>query len=764
MSRMRKWFAVLLVMLIFSVKVWAASFQESDFGNQDDWDTVNNGGNVGISSGFLIIEIGNGDIDANVFTPTYVYQDDISGAFDVYTKMILPTDPGLDALYQQAGIVFFNSLTEDVVTVGVEYLYADYNALVVKHIIDDTLYYTKSAIDDDTSTVWLRLKRNSSGKFQAFYTDSAPSTWSDWVPLANPGTMLTDTNNGRVGLFGCDAGAAGTKTVQFDLLHGETWTQNINPVSVNYTNPLWFDDPSGNPLYLAGHATRNVLQDYNIYHNHTLEWDASSPMYVTGDMSWSGYKADLATWGINYIRLWTTMSAGWGEDYDWITEPDPDYEQSPTAVPYARIGVSDAAGNAGRQVDLNVFDQAYFDRMREKIVDLSDETRPVYVSLLLFDAWNFFYSDTLFDKLGRSLYGNVFRSGNNDNSQSFTSSTCGAEFFFNPSRHETKWQKAFIQKVIATTYDLNNVIYEITNELGADQYGDLTFQNNVHDWIDEYVSAAGYPTHLIHMSPGGFPEYCWPWDGDSMAPEDLDDNADVLSNASKNNCQNNWWDTTSEIYTNPKENKTDLYTGYTLRPIVNDSDHFMAASQDSYPSSPIISLIRGYHYNIQDEPYDCNEIVNFPTSVLYPACETNSTGWNNARYAAGRAVWFTEQFANLVNMVPQAQGVVETPSSHAAPSSTGYCLYDNTGEGADYLVYQPNDADIKVYLADGAYKYHWYNVDTATYSKNSGTLNICDNGYLQEFTEESQNRPDDDKIVLYIERTGDATSCNGGTG
>ena len=142
------------------------------------------------------------------------------------------------------------------------------------------------------------------------------------------------------------------------------------PLRVHPTNPRYFTDGSGQPVYLTGSHTWNNFQDGG--------WASAG-----GGHGWSnnrkafdypGYLAFLQAYVHNFIRLWTPENAA-----DIGTEGNP-----VEPVAYLRPGPGRALD--GRlKFDVTRLNPAYFDRLRDRVI--AARGRGIYVSIMLFDVW-----------------------------------------------------------------------------------------------------------------------------------------------------------------------------------------------------------------------------------------------------------------------------------------------------------------------------------------------------------------------------------------
>src|SRR6185436_10162462 len=120
---------------------------------------------------------------------------------------------------------------------------------------------------------------------------------------------------------------------------------------------------SGKAIYLVGSHTWSNFQD----------------MYFEGGkkFDYDQYMDFMAAHHFNFMRFWTWEHSAWAT---WTPEKlivDP--------VPYLRTGPG-LAVDGKPKFDLNTFDQAYFDRMRARIITARDHG--IYASVMLFQAFS----------------------------------------------------------------------------------------------------------------------------------------------------------------------------------------------------------------------------------------------------------------------------------------------------------------------------------------------------------------------------------------
>ncbi len=105
-----------------------------------------------------------------------------------------------------------------------------------------------------------------------------------------------------------------------------------------------------------------------------MDCGATDP--ITSTFDYNAFLVFLAAHNHNFFRLWRAENARGGE-------AGPDFWFSP--MPYQRSDTC-CAFDGGNKFDLTQFDQSYFDRMRQRVVDARN--KGIYVSIMLFDGWS----------------------------------------------------------------------------------------------------------------------------------------------------------------------------------------------------------------------------------------------------------------------------------------------------------------------------------------------------------------------------------------
>jgi hypothetical protein len=208
------------------------------------------------------------------------------------------------------------------------------------------------------------------------------------------------------------------------------------PLRVHPTNPRYFTNDTNQAVLLTGSHTWGNLQDYTYA-------EAPSPP----SLDFPAYLAFLEAHNHNFFRLWT-----------WESAFNPKAKQSTISydpMPYQRTG-SALALDGKPQFDLARWNLAYFDRLRGRVQAARDQG--IYVSVMLFQGFSIEGKGNVG---GNPWLGHPFNPRNNVNGVDGGGST---HVHTLSNRTVTAYQEAYVRKVIDTVNDLDNVLYEITNE------------------------------------------------------------------------------------------------------------------------------------------------------------------------------------------------------------------------------------------------------------------------------------------------------------
>jgi hypothetical protein len=238
------------------------------------------------------------------------------------------------------------------------------------------------------------------------------------------------------------------------------------PLTRSASNPNYFALPDGTPIYLTGSHNWSNLQD-------------EGNTFPPASFDYTGYVNWMEDNNYNFMRLWNIAeqpySAAWKAGA-WYTDP----------MPFERTNGS--LGNAADgkpKFDLTKLNQDYFDRMRERVIEAGQHG--IYVDVMLFEGWSI-------ESKGLSTNPwtyHPFNKNNNINGINGDPSNTGNGI----TTHTTSApaavlaaQQAYVRKVIDTVGDLDNVLYEISNESHSVS---AQRQYNMINFIDSYQNGKG---------------------------------------------------------------------------------------------------------------------------------------------------------------------------------------------------------------------------------------------------------------------------------
>jgi len=321
------------------------------------------------------------------------------------------------------------------------------------------------------------------------------------------------------------------------------------------------------------------------------------------------------------VRLWV-----WEQPKGLTTWPDPAHPTATVAPELFRRTGPGIAADGGLKFDLTGYNAEHFERLRRRIVDAGK--RGIYVSIMLFDGWS------IEQKAGGGdpwTY-HPFNRGNNINRVDGDPNHDGrgSETHTLEIPAVTRIQEAYVRKALDTVGDLNNVLYEISNESNVDS---REWQYHMINYVKKYeaTKAKQHPVGMTVASPRG-------------------SNADLFDSPA------DWI-------------SPDRDGGYTDDPpaasgvkvILSDTDHLWGIGGTR--SWAWKSFTRGLNVLYMD-PWEAHVIPASPNPDL-------RVNMGYIRFYAGRM--------NLAAMKPSPQS-----------ASSGYCLAD---PGSSYLVYLPGLGD-----------------------------------------------------------------------
>jgi len=309
-------------------------------------------------------------------------------------------------------------------------------------------------------------------------------------------------------------------------------------------------------------------------------------------------------------------------------------------MPYARTGPGNAQDGKPKY-DLTKFEPQYFERLRSRVAAARD--RGIYVSIMLFEGYGVqFYKN--------AWQGHPFGGANNVNGieADANGDGMGMEVHELGNPRVTAAQEAYVRKVIDTVNDLDNVLYEISNE---NHPPSTEWQYHMIRFIHEYEKGKPrqHPVGMTFQYKGG-------------------SNQTLLDSPAE-------W-----VSPNPT---ADVPKGFNYRDnpppadgrkvVLSDTDHLWGIGGDMAWAWK--SFLRGYNPLFMD-PYN-GRALGYRTD----------NKWDPVRLNLGYVLRYARRM-NLAAMTPQEK-----------LASTGYCLANPAKEKAEYLVYLPGGGRVTVDLS-----------------------------------------------------------------
>jgi hypothetical protein len=437
------------------------------------------------------------------------------------------------------------------------------------------------------------------------------------------------------------------------------------PLRVSPTNPRYFTDASGRAIYLTGSHTWPNFQDVG----------ATDPPAA---FNWTGYLDFLVQHHHNVMKLWRWEQAKWSSETPTVIWIDP--------MPYLRPGPGTALDGKPK-FDLTQFNPAYFDRMRQRVIQAGQ--RGIYVSIMLFDGWS--VENKVFG-IHNPWDGHPLNSANNINGIDGDPNHDGEGLETHTLQVPaiTAVQEAYVRRVVDAVNDLDNVLYEISNESHGGN-GAEAWEEHMIVFIKQYEATKPkqHPVGMTSLWPGENNAVLFASSADWIAPFGSTQDPVIVGDGRK--------------------------------VILYDNDHLCGLCLDE----PWVwkSLTGGVNPMLMD-PFDGNYV---PTAGNY---NINDPRWEIVRTNLGYARTFADRM-NLIAMQPHNELV-----------TAGTCL---AHIGAEYLVYLPFGGTVSVNLtsASGTFTVEWFR---------PGTGQTTAGGTVVGGAPRSLNAPSptSDEAVLYL--------------
>jgi hypothetical protein len=459
--------------------------------------------------------------------------------------------------------------------------------------------------------------------------------------------------------------------------------QPLDPLVVSQTNPRYFavahaEDVDEKLVYLTGSHVNNNFHD-GLGPGRDCPEDPER-------FDFEAYLDLLSERGHNFIRLWR-----WEQFRGHLAPADVHFCMTPQ--PWRRTGPG-SAKDGKPKFDLSVFDQTYFDRLRQRI--MAAGRAEIYASVMLFEGFSLHLTAT-----PDNIEGHPFHAANNVNDIGITS-IVDYQVLPLDARVEAL-EQAYIRKVIDTVHDLPNVLYEVANESSgqtADSVvmpdgsavetpiGDSTqWQHWVINSVKDYEREMGYDAHPIGMT------YLFPVDDLSKANEPL-------------------WNSPAD-WISPGFDDTFGESRWLIDPPANDGSKVVLLDTDHFSpfSSTAVwvwkSFLRGHNPILYDLGILGGGVPPHP-SEGNPSFDSLEP----ARHAMGDARGFAERI-RLTAMQPRTD-----------VSETGFALAE---PGNEYLILQPSETGdpFTTTVTPGRYAVEWHSLGSRE-TVPGATLTVAD--------------------------------------
>ncbi len=415
------------------------------------------------------------------------------------------------------------------------------------------------------------------------------------------------------------------------------------PLRVHPKNPRYFADADDNAVYLTGSHTWNSLVDMG-------------PSDPPPKFDFDAYLDFLVRRDHNFIRLWTWELVSWNTKANGRHGHGEVHTVAP--LPYARTGPAGALDGKPK-FDLAKYNADHFDRLRRRVIAAGK--RGIYVSVMLFEGWGIQFVEGAFrqhpfhpDNNVNRVDGDVNRDGR------------GVEVHELASQAITRLQEAYVRKVVDTVNDLDNVLYEISNE---NHPASTEWQYHMIRYIRRYEKgkAKRHPIGMTFQYKDGTNEALFDSPADWISPNRAGGYRDNPP---------------------PADGR---------KVIVNDTDHLWGIGGNR--AWVWKSFLRG-HNPIFMDPYDGLVLGN-----------RSDPSWDPVRNSLGHTRRLARQ-VDLASMLPRPK-----------LASSGYCLAKATPADAEYLVYLPSGGDVTIDLsaASGKLAVEWVNGATGA-SSSAGAI------------------------------------------
>ena len=401
----------------------------------------------------------------------------------------------------------------------------------------------------------------------------------------------------------------------------------IGPLVVHPDHPRYLADPSGRAIVLSGSHTWSNLQDMG---------DRDPPP----SLDFEQYLDFLERHGHNFIRLWRWELPA----FRYADEHGMRYA---SPHPWKRTG-PDPALDGKPRFDVSQFDDSYFARLRIRVE--SAQKRGIYVGVMLFEGHGI-------QQTVEGWFSHPFNAANNINGIDGDTDRDGRGMEIHSlDPRMLAVQEAYVQEVLATLNDLDNVLFEIGNEMspGPDC---IDFQRHMIEFIHGVERELPKQHLVIASAPfGTWGDWMWETSAEVVSPgaKKVDGPRRPAAHG-RAGTEARW----------PYRDDPPSNDG--AKVVMLDTDHLWGCGGDE--KWVWKAFTRGFHPIYMDPYLDRRSVCWPPNEQLR------------------RNMGLVQRYAGLVNLAAM------TPRGDLA--STGFCLAD---PGRSYLVYLPDGGSVTVDL------------------------------------------------------------------
>ena len=424
------------------------------------------------------------------------------------------------------------------------------------------------------------------------------------------------------------------------LQTGTTKITFRGPLRVSTENPRYFTDDSGKAIFLTGSHTWSNFQD-------------SRTLRRTKPFDFTAYLTFLQEHNHNFIRLWRWELPLWEEN-----DATFDKQNFSSPHPWKRRG-TEKAKDGQPKFDLTQFDPDYFALLRKRV--LAAQKAGIYVSLMLFEGWAMQF-------IKNAWQTHPFHPDNHLNSLAGPPADAkGVEIYELKYPEITAVQEAYVRKVIDTISDLDNILYEISNE---NHLASAAWQNHFVRFIKKYErEKRRHPVGMSFFYYGGDNDILFRSEADWIAP-------------------GTYWpsDLPPTVPANRNTNyRDDPPPADTRKVVMLDTDHLWGVGGNA--AWVWKSFLRGYNVMCMDT---ITSLTGFP--------EDSKVDLEPVRRAMGEVRTLSQKI-DLAHMMPDTKC-----------ASTNYCL---ASAGKEYLLYQPDKGPFTADIVPGTYTAEWFDPTNA---------------------------------------------------